>query len=405
VKIPLVDLRAQNVSLRQPLEAAAIRVLWSGRYGLGPEVDDFERAFADFCETSYSVAVNPGTSALHLALLACGIGKGDEVITVAFTFVATIAAIQYTGARPVLVDIEPHAWTIDTEAARAAITSRTKAIVPVHLHGRPAAMTSLTTLAEAHDLWLIEDASQAHGARHNGRRVGGIGDIGTFSFYPTKPLGSLGEGGAIVTNNPALAERVRTLRNWGQTRQNNHVCPGFNMRMDALQAAMLRVKLKHVDRWSVARASHAQQYRQELGDSIAYIPVALAECSDVHHVFAVEVSNRDRLRATLRATGIETGIHYPRPVHLQPAFADLGYRQYDFPIAEGVCDRTLSLPMFAEMTKQQVGEVCSAMRHAIRHSDCAPSPSIRIGDSGQTLASGDRESETLNRHRCRPLRR
>ena len=366
MKIPLVDLEAQNASVREPLEAAAIRVLRSGRYCLGPEVDAFEQAFASYCDTAYSIAVNSGTSALHLALLACGIGRGDEVITVAFTFVATVAAIQYTGARPVLVDIEPGAWTIDAEAVRAAITSRTKAIVPVHLHGRPADMTALAALAEAHDLWLIEDASQAHGALHNGRRVGGIGDIGTFSFYPAKPLGALGEGGAIVTQNPQLAERARMLRHWGQTRQNEHVLAGFNMRMDAVQAAMLRVKLDHVDRWSAARARHARQYREGLRDSIAYSPVALGGCSDVHHVFAIEVSDRDAVRAALAAAGIETGIHYPRPVHLQPCYADLGYRRNDFPIAERVSGRTLSLPMFAELTEQQVDEVCRVTRQAIR---------------------------------------
>jgi dTDP-4-amino-4,6-dideoxygalactose transaminase len=367
VKIPLADLEAQNASIREPLEAAAIRVLRSGRYGLGPEVDAFQQAFASYCGSAHAIAVNSGTSALHLALLACGIGAGDEVITVAFTFVATIAAIQYTGARPVLVDIEPRAWTIDAEAVRAAITPRTKAIVPVHLHGRPADMTALAALADAHDLWLIEDASQAHGARHDGRRVGGIGDIGTFSFYPSKPLGALGEGGAVVTSNPDLAERVRMLRHWGQARQNDHALPGFNMRMDAVQAAMLRVKLDHVDRWSAARARHARQYRDGLGDGMAYSPAAFAGCSDAHHVFAIDVPDRDRVRATLAAAGIETGIHYPRPVHLQPAYANLGYIKGDFPIAERVAERTLSLPMFAEMTEQQVDDICRVTRQAIRN--------------------------------------
>ncbi|MFE0756868.1 DegT/DnrJ/EryC1/StrS family aminotransferase [Inquilinus sp. NPDC058860] len=389
MKIPLVDLKAQNASLRESIEDAAMRVLRSGRYGLGDEVDVFQKGFADFCETSYAVAVNSGTSALHLALLACGIGAGDEVITVAFTFVATIAAIQYTGARPVLVDIEPHAWTIDAEAVRAAITPRTKAIVPVHLHGRPAEMAALAALAEAHDLWLIEDASQAHGALHNGRRIGGIGDIGTFSFYPSKPLGALGEGGAIVTDNPDLAERVRLLRHWGQAQQGTHTLAGFNMRMDAVQAAMLRVKLDHVDRWSAARARHARQYRAGLGDGIAY-PMAFAGCSDVHHVFAIEVSNRDSVRAALAVAGIETGVHYPRPVHLQPAYADLGYRRGDFPIAEHVSARTLSLPIFAEMTEQQVDEVCRVTRQAIERSERTPDPGIGIeaglGDAAETRA-------------------
>ncbi|WP_225769756.1 DegT/DnrJ/EryC1/StrS aminotransferase family protein [Inquilinus sp. Marseille-Q2685] len=389
--ILLIDLKAQNASLRDSLEDAAIRVLRSGRYGLGDEVDVFQNQFANYCNSSHAIAVNSGTSALHLALLACGIGQGDEVITVAFTFVATIAAIQYTGARPVLVDIEPHAWTIDAEAVRAAVTPRTKAIIPVHLHGRPADMTALAALAKAHGLWLIEDASQAHGALHNGRRVGGIGDIGTFSFYPSKPLGALGEGGAVITNNPELAERIRLLRHWGQDRPNEHALAGFNMRMDAIQAAMLRVKLDHVDRWSAARACHARRYREGLGDSIAYHPTAFAGCSDVHHVFAIEVSDRDRVRAALTAAGIETGIHYPRPVHLQPAYANLGYRRGDFPIAERVSERTLSLPMFAEMTEQQVDEVCRATRQAIRQSESIPDPGIgiedtKLGDAAETRA-------------------
>lgn len=362
--IPLADLKAQNASLREPLEEAALRVLRSGRYGLGDEVEAFQDAFAAYCGTAHAVAVNSGTSALHLALLACGIGAGDEVITVAFTFVATVAAIQYTGARPVLVDIEPRAWTIDAAAVAAAITPRTKAIVPVHLHGRPADMTALAALAKAHGLRLIEDASQAHGALHDGRRVGAIGDIGTFSFYPSKPLGALGEGGAVVTGDAGLAERVRLLRHWGQAQQNIHSLAGFNMRMDAVQAAMLRVKLDHVDRWSAARAGHARRYRDGLGDGIAH-PAALAGCRDVHHVFAIEVADRDRVRAALAAAGIETGIHYPRPVHLQPAYAGLGHRPGDFPVAERIAGRTLSLPMFAEMTEQQVDQVCRATRQAI----------------------------------------
>ncbi|MGK9230659.1 DegT/DnrJ/EryC1/StrS family aminotransferase [Inquilinus limosus] len=377
--MPLADLKAQNASLRERLEDAALRVLRSGRYGLGDEVDSFQQAFANYCHSSYAVAVNSGTSALHLALLACGVGPGDEVITVAFTFVATVAAIQYTGARPILVDIEPQAWTIDAKAVEAAITPRTKAIVPVHLHGRPADMSALAALADAHDLWLIEDASQAHGACHGGRRVGGIGDIGTFSFYPSKPLGALGEGGAVVTDDPELAERVRLLRHWGQTQQNIHALAGFNMRMDAVQAAVLQVKLDHVDRWSAARARHARRYRDGLGGSIAHHPVALAGCSEVHHVFAIEVPDRDRVRAALAAAGIETGIHYPRPVHLQPAYADLGYRRGDFPIAERVSGRTLSLPMFAELTEQQVDEVCDVTRQAIRRSERRPPSGVGIG--------------------------
>ncbi len=394
VQIPLVDLTAQNASLREPLEAAALEVLRSGTYCLGEEVRAFERDFANYCETSCAVAVNSGTSALHLALAACGIGPGDEVITVALTFVATVAAIQFTGARPVLVDIEPRAWTIDAAAVGAAITSRTRAIVAVHLHGRPADMIALAALADAHDLWLIEDAAQAHGARHDGRRVGGIGDIGAFSFYPAKPLGALGDGGAVVTNDPALAERARMLRQWGQARKGEHALPGFNMRMDAVQAAMLRVKLDHVDRWSAARARHAERYVEGLAGIADYHPVAFAGCADVHHVFAIEVADRDHVCARLAASGIETGIHYAHPVHLQPAYASLGYRRGDFPIAEHVAARTLSLPMFAEMTDRQVDEVCRATRLAIEETDEAAGtgPQIAIAPESPMSASRRRPS-------------
>lgn len=360
--IPLVDLEAQNRSVREPLEEAALRALRSGRYCLGPEVETFERAFAAYCEAEHAVAVNSGTSALHLALLACGIGPGDEVITVPMTFVATIAAILSTGAKPVLVDVDPATWSIDPRAAAAAITRRTRAIVPVHLHGRPADLASLQAIATAHRLQLIEDAAQSHGARHRGRRVGAIGDIGSFSFYPAKPLGALGEGGAIVTNRADLAERVRLLRNWGQVRPNEHAFPGYNMRMDAVQAAMLGVKLPHVDGWSAARRAHAAYYVAQLGDSIPPRPAPPPGCTEVHHVFAVEVENRADVRARLAAAGIDSGMHYPVPVHLQPAYASLGYRLGDFPVAERIAARTLSLPMFAELTQAQIDAVCRVMQ-------------------------------------------
>ena len=369
MKVPLVDLVAQNASIRAPLEEAATRVLRSGTYCLGPEVEAFEDEFARYCGAPHAVAVNSGTSALHLALLACGIGEGDEVITSTFTFVATVAAIRYAGARPVLVDVEPLSWTIDPEAVRAAITPRTKAILPVHLHGRPADMSALWAIAQEHGLRIIEDASQAHGALHQGQRVGGIGDVGTFSFYPAKPLGALGEGGALVTRSSEIAERARVLRHWGQAGHNRHDVAGFNMRMDAVQAAMLRVKLPHVDRWSAARAGHARSYRERLaGTDISY-PAVHPGCSEVHHVFAIEVADRDRLGAQLLEAGIATGIHYPRPVHLQPAYADLGYPRGSFPVAERKAARTLSLPLFAELTEQQIDHVCRAAGQAVRESD------------------------------------
>jgi len=360
--IPFVDLEAQNEGLREPLEAAAVRVLRSGRYCLGPEVEAFERAFAGYCETDHAVAVHSGTAALQLALRACEIGVGDEVISVALTFVATIAAILYTGARPVLVDVDPSTWTLDTRAVETALTKRTKAIVPVHLHGRPADLDSVLAIAKSYKLRVIEDAAQAHGARYKGQRVGAIGDIGCFSFYPSKPLGALGEGGAVVTRDRDLADRVRLLRNWGQVGPNDHAYPGYNMRMEAVQAAMLRVKLPYVDDWSARRAEHAVLYTQLLGDCVSPRPKPLPGCTEAHHIFAVEIDSRDRVRTMLLENGIETGVHYPLPVHLQPAYSGLAYHEGDFPISERIASRTLSLPIFAELTRQQIDEVCQAMR-------------------------------------------
>jgi len=364
VKIPLVDLRAQNAPLTQELVHAVDLVLQSGRYSQGPDVERFEQAFAAFCDVANAVAVSSGTSALHLACLACGIGAGDEVITTALTFVATVAAVQYCGARPILVDVEPRAWTIDPAAVRRAITPRTKAIIAVHLHGRPADMTALSKLAREHNLVLIEDASQAHGAMVSRRRVGGIGDIGTFSFYPAKPLGALGEGGAVVTNDPKIAEKVRLLRNWGHMKEGVHSVAGFNMRMDAIQAAVLMVKLNHVQFWTASRSRHAERYRDAL-DNLVDIPAALPDTSDVHHVFAIGAPERTAVRAALLAAGIETGMHYRRPVHLQPAYANLGYREGDFPVAESVASRTLSLPLFAELDDQQVDHVCCSITRVL----------------------------------------
>jgi dTDP-4-amino-4,6-dideoxygalactose transaminase len=364
--IPFVDLKAQNEALREPLEAAAVRVLRSGRYCLGPEVEAFEHAFAAYCETDHAIAVHSGTAALQLALQACEIGAGDEVITVALTFVATVAAILYTGARPVLVDVDPSTWTLDTRAVEAAVTERTKAIVPVHLHGRPADLDSVLAIAKSYNLRVIEDAAQAHGARYKGQCVGSIGDIGCFSFYPSKPLGALGEGGAIVSRDRDLADRARLLRNWGQVRPNEHEYQGYNMRMDAIQAAMLRVKLPYVDGWSARRAAHAGLYKSLLGDCISPRPKPLPGCTEAHHIFAVEVDNRDRVRQMLCENGIETGVHYPLPVHLQPAYSGLAYREGDFPVCERIASRTLSLPIFAELTRQQIDEVCHAMRSTWR---------------------------------------
>jgi dTDP-4-amino-4,6-dideoxygalactose transaminase len=329
---------------------------------LGPEVEAFEGEFAAYCGAAAGVAVNSGTSALHLALLAAGVGPGDEVITVPFTFVATAAAIGYTGARPVFVDIDHNTFTIDVTKIEKAITSRTKAILPVHLYGHPADMDPILEIAARHNLVVIEDACQAHGAFYKSRPVGALGHAGCFSFYPGKNLGAYGEGGIVVTNRPDLAREIRMLRDWGQDRKYHHVLKGFNYRMEGFQGAILRVKLRHLDRWTDARRDHAENYRRMLGDNGVLAPLEAPYAHHVYHVFAVRHADRDSLARSLHAHGIATGIHYPVPVHLQPAYADLGYRAGDFPESERAASEVLSLPMYPELSPTDIELVTAAVR-------------------------------------------
>jgi dTDP-4-amino-4,6-dideoxygalactose transaminase len=361
-RIPLVDLRAQYRALKPRLDAAAIRVLESGRYVLGPEVAAFEAEFAACCRTAHAVGVSSGTSALHLALLAAGVGPGDEVITVPFTFVATVAAIQYAGARPVLVDVERDTLNLDASRLEAAVTARTRAIVPVHLYGQPADMEPILRIARARGLAVIEDAAQAHGAEYLGRPAGGVGVMGCFSFYPGKNLGAAGEGGAVTTNDGELAARVRLLRDWGAERKYHHVVPGFNYRLDELQAAILRVKLGELESWTHARRRHAARYRELLTGAPVGLPAEAPDRRHVYHVFAVRHPERDRLAAALGQAGIATGIHYPVPVHLQPGYAALGYRRGDFPVAECAAREVLSLPMYPELRASQLEAVVDGVR-------------------------------------------
>ena len=364
--IPLVDLKAQYGSIKAEIDAAVSGVLESAQFVLGEPVAQFERDFAVYCGAKEAVALNSGTSALHLALLAAGIGPGDEVITVPFTFVATVSAILYTGATPVLVDIEPGTFTMDVAAAERAITPRTRAILPVHLYGHPAEMDRVMDLARRRHLIVIEDAAQAHGAEFNGRRVGSIGDMGCFSFYPGKNLGAYGEGGAVVTDNADYANRLRLLRNWGEDRKYHHILRGYNYRMEALQGAILGVKLRHLERWTEARRAHATRYGELLSASGLKLPVERSGCRHVYHLYTVRVADRDRLRESLSAEGIHTGVHYPVPVHMQPAFADLGYRQGDFPASEAAAKEVVSLPMFPELTDEQIRTVADAvLRHTL----------------------------------------
>jgi dTDP-4-amino-4,6-dideoxygalactose transaminase/acetyltransferase-like isoleucine patch superfamily enzyme len=360
--VPLVDLKAQYRTIQDEVRTALDRVLESSAFVLGEEVAAFEREFAASCQAAEAVALNTGTSALHLALLAAGIGPGDEVITVPFTFVATAAAVIYAGARPVFVDIEPRSFTMDPAKIEAAITPRTRAIMPVHLYGQPADLDPILAIARRHGLVVIEDACQAHAAEYKGRRVGALGDLGAFSFYPGKNLGAYGEGGALVTNNPEYARTVRSLRDWGQDRKYHHVLKGFNYRMDGFQGAILRVKLRHLEAWTEARRTAAARYDDLLAGSGLRTPAPVSDSRHVYHVYAVRVDDREQVQQALNARGIHTGIHYPIPVHLQPAYADLGHKEGDFPESEAAAREVLSLPMYPELTPIQQDAVVAALR-------------------------------------------
>ena len=362
--VPFLDLKAQYDSIREEVNTAVLGVFESTQFVLGDAVAGFEKSFAAYCGAEHAVALNTGTSALHLALLAAGIGPGDEVITVSMTFVATTAAILYAGATPVLVEVDPATWTMDPNAIERAITPRTKAILPVHLHGRVADMTAITEIAERHGLLVIEDAAQSHGAEHAGRRAGSIGAIGCFSFYPGKNLGAYGEGGAAVTNDAALAHTMRVLRDWGQEGKYNHVMAGFNYRMDGVQGAVLGVKMPHIEGWTESRRAHAARYGEGLSGTGLGLPAPEGNDRHVWHVYAVLTEGRDGLAARLKERGIATGIHYPIPVHMQKGYSGLG-KAGDLPVSERLGAQFLSLPIYPEMTTAQVDEVIAATKDAL----------------------------------------
>ena len=365
--VPLVDLGAQFRSLRTELMDAIESVLSSSELFLGPNTCAFEQEFAAYCGTPYTISVADGTDALHLALRAAGIGHGDEVITVSHTFIATIEAIHQVGARPILVDIDPTTYTIDVQKIESALSERTRAIIPVHLYGRLADMDSITRLARQHGLVVIEDASQAHGARDGrGRRAGSIGDLGTFSFYYAKNLGAYGEAGAIVTSNPDFDKRIRLLRSHGEAQRYLHVELGFNSRPDELQAAVLRVKLRHLDAWNELRRQHAARYSRLLDGNRIGLPELIDDGRHVYHQYVVRVSQRDAVRQALAESGIGTGIHYPIPVHLQPACGFLGYREGDLPHTERAAREILSLPMYPELTDAQLDTVSDTLTRSTR---------------------------------------
>jgi dTDP-4-amino-4,6-dideoxygalactose transaminase len=358
MQVPFLDLKAHHAPLQEEIAAAIREVIECGAFAGGPFVEKFEEDFAAYCQTHFAVGVGSGTEALWLSLLAFGIGAGDEVITVPNTFMATTEAISFCGAKPVLVDVEERTYTLDPELLERAITPRTRAIIPVHLFGQTADMDPIMEIARRHQLYVIEDACQAHGAEYKRRKAGSIGHAGCFSFYPGKNLGALGEAGAVVTNDRLLWEKIRTLRDHGQETKYHHSQIGWNARMDGLQAAVLRVKLKSLDRNNAARRAHAGRYEDYLGDCPSVIPPKEADYAmHVYHLYVVQVNERDRLLRVLADRGIACGIHYPIPIHLQKAYLGLRLGPGSFPVAERSAGELLSLPMFPELTADQIATV------------------------------------------------
>jgi len=355
--VPFVDLGAQYKSIGAEIDRAVLNILATGHFILGEEVERFEKEFAAYCGVEHAIGVDSVTSALELALYALDVGPGDEVITPAHTFIATVLAILITGAKPVLVDIDAATYNIAPDAIEAAITPRTRVIMPVHLCGQMADMDPIRQIAAQHGLAIVEDACQAHGARYKGQRAGSLGDVAAFSFYPSKNLGGCGDGGIIVTNSQQIADRVRMLRNYGQQEKYIHVVKGYNRRLDTIQAAALRVKLPYLDGWNAARRAHAQQYQQLLAESGVLLPVEADYAEHIYHLYAIRTPQRDALRDHLQRQGVATGIHYPVPNHLQEACKDLGYKQGQFPVTEQCATEVLSLPMYAELETAQIREV------------------------------------------------
>lgn len=365
MKVPFVDLQIQYQNLQNEIMPAIASVMQRGAFILGEEVSQFEQSFAEYCGAKYCVGVASGCDALLWALKACKIGPGDEVITAANTFIATVLAISFAGARPVLVDCLEDTYEMDPQAVRRAITPRTKAIMPVHLYGHPADMDAIMAIAREHGLIVIEDAAQAHGAMYKGKKCGTFGKIGCFSFYPGKNLGAYGDGGAIVTDDPEMAAQVRMLRNYGQPRKYYHEIVGWNSRLDTVQAAILNVKLRRLDEWNEARREHARRYCELLASMPVVLPQEAPHARHVYHLFVIRIARRDDVMAQLAARGISCGIHYPVPVHLQMAYSSLGYNRGSFPISERVAGEILSLPMYPELTDQQIEYVCDEIKKQI----------------------------------------
>ncbi|HLL72137.1 MAG TPA: DegT/DnrJ/EryC1/StrS family aminotransferase [Pyrinomonadaceae bacterium] len=364
--VPFVDLQAQYRAIKREVDEAIARVVESAAFILGREVEAFESAFAEYLGARFCVGVSNGTAAIQLAVMACGVREGDEVIVPANTFFATAEAVSTAGAVPVFVDADPVSYTIDVNRIEAAITPRTRAIMPVHLYGQPADLDTIFDIAARHNLAVIEDAAQAHGTHYKGRRVGARGRANCFSFYPGKNLGAYGEGGAVVTDDAEVARRVRLLRDHGSEQKYRHEIIGYNFRLEGLQGAVLNVKLKHLDNWNALRRQHAARYGELLAfaqtSGALALPEELPYARHIYHLYVVQLGARDELQKHLAAAGVQTGIHYPVPVHLQPAYRALGKRAGDFPEAERQAARVLSLPMFPELTDEQIAHVAEAIR-------------------------------------------
>jgi dTDP-4-amino-4,6-dideoxygalactose transaminase len=363
MKVPFVDLKIQYECIRDEVAAALQKVLDTTAFAGGRFVEEFERNFASFCGCEFAVGVSSGTSALWLALQALGVGRGDEVVTVPNSFFATAEAISQCGAVPVFVDVDPATYTIDPALLEEAITPKTKAVVPVHLYGQTADMDPILAVARRHGLSVVEDACQAHGALYKGRRAGSMGDAGCFSFYPGKNLGAYGEAGAIVTDNPDLADRVRVLRDHGQSKKYYHALLGWNARMDGFQGAILSVKLKYLEKWNEARRAHARLYNELLAsEEMLVLPQEADYATHIYHIFAIRHQERETLLEALKHKDIFCGIHYPVPIHLQEAYRFLGYGEGSFPAAEKCAREILSLPMFPELRIEQIEKVATEIR-------------------------------------------
>ena len=378
--VPFLDLGIQYQAIAAEINHAISKVIQEADFILGREVRLFEEEFAAFCDVPYAVGVDSGTSALELALRAFDIGSGDEVITAANSFIASALGVSHAGAKPVLVDVDPYTYTLDVTAIERAITRRTKAILPVHLYGHPAHMDPIQQLADKHGLMVIEDACQAHGARYKGKRVGSLSHAAAFSFYPGKNLGAYGDGGMVVTNDKKVANRLEMLRNYGQKEKYKHLFRGYNRRLDTMQAAILRVKLRYLEKWNAARRWNASLYQKHLEGSGVVVPGEAGGAESVWHLYVIRTEQRDQLKDHLVSKGINASIHYPVPIHLQPAYQDLGHKRGDFPVTEAYAEKILSLPMYAELTGRQiefVAQTISEFQAVNRTGQVACEPHVR----------------------------